>query len=49
MKKKLYKVIKNYGYEDEEIFLVTDCIYTADEVTMDLDSRGYPSTYKLIK
>lgn len=49
MKKKLYKVIKNYGYEDEDIVLVTDCVYTADEAAMDLNSRGYPSIYKLIK
>ena len=46
---KIYEVIKNRGYQNEEIVLTTNCVYEADEAVMDLDAQGYPSTYRLKK
>lgn len=46
---KIYEVIKNAGYEDQEIVLTTSCVYEADEEMMNLDAQGYPSTYRLKK
>ena len=46
---KTYEVIKNVGYPEQEIYLTTNCPYQADEAVMDLDSRGYPSTYRIKK
>lgn len=43
---KIYEVIKNVGYPEQEIYLTTTCPYEADEAVMNLDSRGYPSTYR---
>ena len=47
--KKIYEVIKNVGYPEQEVYLTTECIYEADEAVMNLDSRGYPATYRLKK
>ena len=46
---KIYEVIKNIGYSDEEVYYTTNCKYEADEEAMNLNSRGYPSTYRLKK
>ena len=47
--KRIYEVIKNKGYNDEEVVLTTTCVYEADEEMMNLDAQGYPSTYRLKK
>ena len=47
--KKIYEVIKNVGYPEQEIYLITNCPYEADEAVMNLESRGYPSTYRVKK
>jgi len=47
--KKIYEVIKNVGCPDETVYMTTDCPYEAHEEMMNLDSRGYPSTYRLKK
>ena len=46
---KIYQVIKNRGLENEKIVLTTNCEYEAHEEMMNLDSHGYPSTYRLKK
>lgn len=43
---KIYEVIKNAGFEDQEIVLTTTCVYEADEEVMNLDARGYPSKFR---
>tara|TARA_R110002153_G_scaffold57600_2_gene158281 strand:- start:3 stop:155 length:153 start_codon:yes stop_codon:yes gene_type:complete len=47
--KKTYQVIKNRGYDDAEVVLTTTCEYEASEEMMQLNSLGYPSTYRLKK
>ncbi len=47
--KKIYEVIKNVGYPEQEIYLITDCPYEAHEEVMNLDSRGYPAKYRIKK
>ena len=46
---KIYEVIKNAGYEDQEIVLTTTCVYEAHEEVMNLDAQGYPSKFRLKK
>lgn len=46
---RIYEVIKNKGYNNEEVVLTTTCVYEADEEMMNLDAQGYPSTYRLKK
>jgi hypothetical protein len=47
--KKIYEVIKNVGYPEQTVYMTTECPYEADEQVMNLESRGYPSTYRLKK
>ena len=47
IQEKIYEVIKNIGYSDEEVYYTTSCEYEADEEMMNLDAQGYPSTYRV--
>jgi hypothetical protein len=44
---KLYQVIKNVGYPEAEIVHTTNSINRAYDMVLELDQRGYPSTYIL--